>query len=112
MRAFAVMPSDSGSDGTPAAFAEAFLDYVNTTFPDTASRWLGYASESDFVNIISQDTFSRDPTDDLPAFAAGIVFTSGTPNWEYTVSFPATRITWPLLVVHTLGVATFATAML
>ncbi|CAM9263174.1 unnamed protein product [Hapterophycus canaliculatus] len=85
------MPADSSSDGTPAAIATSFFEYVTTTFPDTASFWVSYASESAFVDITSQDTYSRDPTDDLPAFGAAIVFMSGTPDWEYTIRANVTK---------------------
>lgn len=77
------MPSN---DGVAATEADDFLAYVTTAFPDTASHWVGYDSESEFVDIMTQEGYSRDPTDDRPAFAAGIVFTSGSPAWEYTVS--------------------------
>lgn len=73
------------SSGAAAAYSDAFLAYVTTAFPNTAAHWVGYESESDFVDVMSQDDYSRDPTDDRPAFSAGIVFTSGSPDWEYTV---------------------------
>ena len=62
-----------------------FLTYVTTEFPDTAAHWVGYDAESDFDDIMTQKGYSRDPTDDRPAFSAGIVFISGSPDWEYTV---------------------------
>lgn len=80
------MPSN---DGAAATEAEAFLQYVQDTFPDTASHWIGYDTESGFVDIMAQEGYSRDPTDDRPAFTAGIVFTSGSPAWQYTVRVDA-----------------------
>lgn len=79
---FAVMPSE---DGAAATEAKDFLEYVQDTFPNTASNWVGYDTESEFVDIMAQEDYSRDPMDDRPAFTAGIVFTSGSPAWEYTV---------------------------
>lgn len=77
------MPAD---DGSGAAESDNFLAYVTTEFPDTAPHWVGYDSESDFLDIIGESDYGRDPTDDRPAFSAGIVFTSGSPDWAYTVS--------------------------
>lgn len=74
-----------GNDGGGATEAADFLAYVTTAFPDTAAHWVGYDAESDFDDVMSQKGYSRDPTDDRPAFSAGIVFTSGSPDWEYTV---------------------------
>lgn len=79
---FAVMPRHNG---VAAAVSAAFLAYVTAEFPDTADHWVGYGAESDFVDVVSQEGYSRDPTDDRPAFSAGIVFISGSPDWEYTV---------------------------
>lgn len=79
---FAVMPSD---DGGGAAEAADFFDYVTTTFPETAHHWASYDSESEFMDIVTDKDYSQDPTDDRPAFSAGIVFTSGSPAWAYTV---------------------------
>lgn len=76
------MPAD---DGVAAAESVDFLTYVTTEFPDTASHWVSYDSESEFLDIIDESDYSRDPTDDRPAFSAGIVFTSGSPDWAYTV---------------------------
>ena len=76
------MPSD---DGSGVAEAAEFFDYVTTTFPETAHLWISYDSESEFVDIITDEEYSRDPTDDRPAFSAGIVFSSGSPEWAYTV---------------------------
>lgn len=79
---FAVMPSD---DGGGAAEAADFFGYVTTTFPETAHHWASYDSESEFMDIVTDKDYSQDPTDDRPAFSAGIVFTSGSPGWAYTV---------------------------
>lgn len=79
---FAVMPAD---DGAAAAEASDFLAYVTTEFPDTESHWEEYGSESEFIDIIGESDYSRDPNDNRPAFVAGIVFTSGSPDWAYTV---------------------------
>lgn len=75
------MPGDDGG----ATEAADFLTHVQTTFPDTATHWVAFDSESDFLDIIRESDYSRDPTDDRPAFSAGIVFTSGSPDWAYTV---------------------------
>lgn len=76
------MPADGGA---AAGESEAFLKYVNATFPATADHWVGYGSESEFLDIVGDPDYNRDPSDTLPAFAAGVVFTSGSPDWEYTV---------------------------
>ena len=77
------MGSDEG-DGLEEA--TEFFDYVTTTFPNTSSHWVMYDTESEFTDIIEESDYSRDPTDDRPAFSAGIVFTAGSPDWAYTVS--------------------------
>lgn len=88
---FAVMPSN---DGAAASESAAFFTHVTTAFPDTAEdHWAQYDSESAFIDIIDDSDYSRDPTDDRPAFAAGIVFTSGSPNWAYTVGVGADVLT-------------------
>lgn len=88
---FAVMP---GNDGTAAAESDDFFTYVTTEYPDTAAHWIGYDSESDFADVMSHKDYSRDPTDDRPAFSAGIVFISGSPDWEYTVGVDAAVQFW------------------
>eukprot|EP00903_Cladosiphon_okamuranus_P008962 g8576.t1 len=85
---FAVMPAD---DGAAAAESTDFFSYVTTEFPDTASHWVAYDSESEFLDIIRESDYSRDPTDDRPAFSAGIVFTSGSPDWAYTIRANITK---------------------
>ena len=77
------MPSND-EDGVTEA--KAFYKNVTETFPDTAIHWEYYESESDFTDVIGEDDYSRDPTDDRDAFSMGIVFTSGSPNWAYKVS--------------------------
>ncbi|CAM9216529.1 unnamed protein product, partial [Ectocarpus fasciculatus] len=86
--AFAVMPAD---DGAAADEAGNFFDYVTTAFPETASHWVSYDSESEFLDVIGESGYSQDPADDRPAFAAGIVFTSGTPDWGYTIRANITK---------------------
>lgn len=76
------MPSD---DGDAITVAQDFFDYVEAEFPDTASHWEFYDTESEFLDIVDASDYSRDPTDERPAFVAGVVFTSGSPDWEYTV---------------------------
>ena len=76
------MPSN---DGAAASESADFFTYVTTTFPDTQSHWAEYDSESAFIDVIDDSGYSRDPTDNRPAFSAGIVFTSGSPDWAYTV---------------------------
>ena len=66
--------------------ATAFFDYVTTDFSMTSSLWVMYDTESEFTDIIGESDYSRDPTDERPAFSAGIVFTAGSPDWAYTVS--------------------------
>ncbi|CAM9405596.1 unnamed protein product, partial [Scytosiphon promiscuus] len=85
---FAVMPAD---DGVAATEAQAFYDYVVEEFPGTASHWERFDSESEFLNIIDESDYSRDATDDRPAFSAGIVFTSGSPDWSYTIRANITK---------------------
>ena len=79
---FAVMPADGGA---AAGESEAFLAYVNATFPATADHWVGYGSESELLDVVGDPDYNKDTSDTLPAFAAGVVFTSGSPDWEYTV---------------------------
>ncbi len=79
---FAVMPSN---DGAATSESAEFFTHVTSTFPDTESRWVEYGSESAFIDIIDDSDYSRDPTDNRPAFAAAVVFTSGSPDWAYTV---------------------------
>eukprot|EP00903_Cladosiphon_okamuranus_P016293 g15025.t1 len=78
---FAVMPSN---DGAAASESAAFFSHVTTTFPDTESHWAEYDSESPFIDIVDSSGYSRDPTYNRSAFASGIVFTSGSPDWAYT----------------------------
>ena len=77
------MGSDEG-DGLEEA--TEFFEYVTTTFPNTSKHWVMYDTESEFTDIIGESDYSRDPTDDRPAFSAGVVFTAGSPDWAYTVS--------------------------
>lgn len=72
-------------DGEGLDQAQDFYSYVRTTFPKTAGHWEQYTTESEFVDIIQEGDYSRDPMDDRPAFSAGIIFTAGSPNWAYTV---------------------------
>ena len=76
------MASDEGEGSTEAA---DFLTYVTGTFPNLAEHWIGYDTESAFLDIINNEDYSLNEFDDLPAFSAGVVFTSGSPDWAYTV---------------------------
>lgn len=87
---FAVMPAD---DGVAATESSDFFTYVTTEFPDTATHWIDYDSQSEFLDIIGESDYSRDPTVDRPAFSAAIVFTSGSPDWAYTVGVSANTVT-------------------
>lgn len=78
---FAVMPEDDGAGVEEAA---AFLTHVQTTYPDTANHWQLLDSERDFVDIVTADEYQAAGAD--AAFSFGIVFSSGSPDWEYTVS--------------------------
>lgn len=78
----AVMGSDDGGGSTEAA---DFLTYVTDTFPNLADHWIGYETESAFLDIINDEDYSLNEFTDLPAFSAGVVFTSGSPDWAYTV---------------------------
>ena len=78
----AVMASDEGEGSTEAA---DFLTYVTGTFPNLAEHWIGYDTESAFLDIINNEDYSLNEFDDLPAFSAGGVFTSGSPDWAYAV---------------------------
>ena len=82
------MPSN---DGEGVDEATAFYEYVTETFPDTANHWEYYDTESEFTDIIGEDDYSRDPTDDRPAFSMGIVFTAGSLEWAYKVSSGCNR---------------------
>ena len=66
--------------------ATAFFDFVTTNFSMTSSHWVMYNTESEFTDIIGESGYSRNPTDERPAFSAGIMFTAGSPDWAYTVS--------------------------
>lgn len=79
---FAVMSSDDGRGTSEAA---DFLTHVTDMFPALAHHWIGYDTESEFLDIIDDDDYSQSEGDGFPAFSAGIVFTSGSPDWAYTV---------------------------
>ena len=82
------MPSDDGGGSTEAA---EFFAYVTETYPNLASHWVAYDKESDFLDIVNNDDYSRKDFDELPGFSAGLVFTSGSPEWAYTVRRLGTR---------------------
>lgn len=80
---FGVMSSDDGGGSDEAA---EFFDFVTSTFPATADRWILYDTESDFEDIITASSYSQEsPSDDVIGLSAGIVFSSGSPAWAYTV---------------------------
>lgn len=73
------MPKDS-SNGVDEA--SAFLDHVQTTYPETADHWQALDSEQDLVDIINGEDYASDGTAGL---SFGIVFSSGSPDFEYKV---------------------------
>lgn len=80
---FGVMSSDDGDGSDEAA---EFYNYVTSTFPATADRWILYDTESDFEDVITASSYSQEsPSDDVIGLSAGIVFSSGSPAWAYTV---------------------------
>lgn len=80
---FGVMSSDDFDGSDEAA---EFYDYVTSTFPATADRWILYDTESDFEDVIASSSYSQEsPSDDVIGFSAGIVFSSGSPAWDYKV---------------------------
>lgn len=79
----AVMPEDDVKGVEEAA---AFLSYVRTAFPETASHWQAVDSERVFVETIeASDDGNGSSVDVLHDFSAGIVFSSGDPDWKYKV---------------------------
>lgn len=83
---YAVMPEDDGSGSTQA---NDFYNYLAATFPGSIDKWIAYASESEFEDVIGEGDYSRESVEDRAdaiGFAAGVVFSSGTPDWQYTVS--------------------------
>lgn len=80
LQTFAVMPADGGAAATES---DDFMAHVTTAFPGTADHWVSYASESEFLDVVGDSDYSM--SDELPAFSAGVVFTSGSPDWAYTV---------------------------
>ena len=77
----AVMPRDS-SNG--ADEANAFLAHVQATYPDTADHWQALDSEEEFEDIVTDEDYMSDGA--APGFSFGIVFSAGSPDWEYKVN--------------------------
>lgn len=87
---YAVMDSDD-LDGSSQA--DDFLAYVEETFPETFEHWTKYGTESEFEDVIKASGYSREaPSANVIGFSAGLVFSSGSPNWEYTVRFGSTPL--------------------
>lgn len=86
----AVMPADDSNGGDQAT---DFLEFVTTAYPDTADRWELFDSEGDFIELIRDENYSQAIGQDyvLPVFSTAIVFSSGGPNWEYTVRIGSWR---------------------
>lgn len=83
---FGVMNSDDSNVDGDGSVAYTFYDYMKSTYPETADRWLYYDTESEFEDVISSSSYSQEaPSDDVIGFSAGIVFSSGSPDWSYTV---------------------------
>lgn len=80
----AVMPADDNNGGDQAT---DFLEFVTTAYPETADRWEIFDTEKDFIEHISDDNYSQAIGQDymMPVFSTAIVFSSGGPDWEYTV---------------------------
>ena len=83
----AVMPRDS-SNGVDEA--NAFLAHVQATYPDTADHWQALDSEEEFVAIMAEEDYASEGA--APGFSFGIVFSSGSPDWEYKVSAASTTM--------------------
>lgn len=75
----AVMPRDS-SNGIDEA--NAFLEHVQTTYPQTADHWQALGSEGEFEDIMNAEEYG---SDGAAGFSFGIVFASGSPDFEYKV---------------------------
>ena len=97
------MPRDS-SNGVDEA--NAFLTHVQTAYPDTAHHWQALDSEGDFMDIVTDDNYASDGAD--AGYSFGIVFSSGSPDWEYTASYCcSTRqksLASPLPVLDSIGI--------
>lgn len=78
------MPADS-SNGVDQA--SDFFDFVTTMYPNTSDHWQMFSTEQEFEDLIRDANYSRAIGEAyvLPAISAGIVFASGSPDWEYTV---------------------------
>lgn len=75
----AVMPRDSG---TGVDEANAFLEHVKSTYPQTADHWQPLESEGEFEDIMNDEDYG---SDGAPGFSFGVVFASGSPDFEYKV---------------------------
>lgn len=74
------MPKDS-SNGVDEA--NAFLAHVQDTYPETADHWQALDSEEEFMSIVTSEGYASNGAD--AGFSFGIVFSSGSPDWEYKV---------------------------
>lgn len=74
------MPSDS-SNGVDEA--NAFFTHIQETYPETAGHWQALESEAEFMDIVTGDDYASAGAD--AGFSFGIVFSSGSPDWEYKV---------------------------
>lgn len=85
------MAADDGGGSTEAT---DFLTFVTEAFPKLAAHWVAYDTESDFLDIVNDEDYSRENFDELTPFSAGLVFTSGSPDWAYTVSRSGKEDIW------------------
>lgn len=85
------MAADDGGGSTEAT---DFFTYVTEAFPNLAAHWVAYDTESDFLDIVDDEDYSRENFDELTPFSAGLVFTSGSPDWAYTVSRSGKEDIW------------------
>lgn len=76
----AVMPRDSNNG---VEEARAFLEHVQTTYPETAGHWQPLGSEEDFEDAINDEDYASYGSQ--AGFSFGIVFSSGSPDFEYKV---------------------------
>lgn len=74
------MPKDSDNG---VEEANTFLDHVRTTYPETADHWQVLNSEEEFLDILDDEDYASSRGG--AGFSFGVVFSSGSPEFEYKV---------------------------
>lgn len=92
-RKYVAVTTSSSNESSAWVAATNFITWGNAFVkaPKNETTFVLFESENSFLDYMNQPQYSLDPS--IPIYSAAIVFSSGSPSWDYTVRMNKTLST-------------------